>query len=157
MKNLLPVDIDFSKLEARLWAGETLGVESGKEDRRAGGCVKCLRRKVFRTAAAGKGEGASGQGGRTPLGRSTCAPSFTEQRGPERHMLRLLPSQNCAGSAGWETKWAKELRTLEKQSLERWTVKPLEEGKKVKPDRTCKFWGEVGRGLRDGVLDETEE
>lgn len=47
MKNLLPVDVDFSKLEARLWAEKKLGVEGGKEDGRVGGCVRCLRSKVF--------------------------------------------------------------------------------------------------------------
>lgn len=46
MKNLLPVDVDFSKLEARLWAEEKRGVEGGKEDRGEGGCVRCQRRKV---------------------------------------------------------------------------------------------------------------
>lgn len=74
-------------------------------------------------------------------------------RGLDRQIVGLLLSQNFAGSVGWKTKWAKELRILEKYSLERWTVKSLEEGKKVKPDRTCKFWGERG-WLRDGVLDE---
>lgn len=62
-------------------------------------------------------------------------------RGLDRQIFGLLLSQNFAGSVGWKTKWAKELRILEKYSLERWTVKSLEEGKKVKPDRTCKFLG----------------
>lgn len=38
----------------------------------------------------------------------------TAVRGLERPVVGLLLSQNFAGSAGWKTKWAKELRILEK-------------------------------------------
>lgn len=73
-----------------------------------------------------------------------CESQEHSARGLERQILGLLSSQNFAGSVGWKIKWAKELRILEEEELERWTVKSLEEEKKTKPKRTCKFWGNWG-------------
>lgn len=116
MKNLLPVDVDFSKLEARLWSEKKLGVEGGK-DRREGGCVRCLRRKVFRTAAVGKGRRRRRRWAMLNdcMGPEHMGPRLpSAARGLVRHEFGFLWSQNCAGSVGWKTKWANELRILEK-------------------------------------------